>query len=148
MAGHSQFKNIMHKKGRADAARSKLFGKLAREITVAAKLGLPDPAMNPRLPGLWTKAPWKQASGQSASSATPRFRRQAESVPGPSGTTNRVPASPGTRPAAREPPHSDRGDQPGEVPPRPSPTITQYAGAGRNPRARRPRATRSRGGAP
>lgn len=49
MAGHSQFKNIMHKKGRADAARSKLFGKLAREITVAAKLGLPDPAMNPRL---------------------------------------------------------------------------------------------------
>src|SRR6185312_15639579 len=49
MAGHSQFKNIMHKKGRADAARSKLFGKLAREITVSAKLGLPDPAMNPRL---------------------------------------------------------------------------------------------------
>jgi YebC/PmpR family DNA-binding regulatory protein len=49
MAGHSQFKNIMHKKGRADAARAKLFGKLAREITVSAKLGLPDPAMNPRL---------------------------------------------------------------------------------------------------
>jgi YebC/PmpR family DNA-binding regulatory protein len=49
MAGHSQFKNIMHKKGRADAQRSKLFGKLAREITVAAKLGLPDPDMNPRL---------------------------------------------------------------------------------------------------
>ena len=49
MAGHSQFKNIMHKKGKADAQRSKLFGKLAREITVAAKLGLPDPDMNPRL---------------------------------------------------------------------------------------------------
>jgi YebC/PmpR family DNA-binding regulatory protein len=49
MAGHSQFKNIMHRKGRQDAVRSKLFGKLAREITVAAKLGLPDPAMNPRL---------------------------------------------------------------------------------------------------
>jgi YebC/PmpR family DNA-binding regulatory protein len=49
MAGHSQFKNIMHKKGRADKARSKLFSKLAREITVAAKLGLPDPAHNPRL---------------------------------------------------------------------------------------------------
>jgi YebC/PmpR family DNA-binding regulatory protein len=49
MAGHSQFKNIMHKKGRADKARSKLFGKLAREITVAAKLGMPDPAFNPRL---------------------------------------------------------------------------------------------------
>jgi YebC/PmpR family DNA-binding regulatory protein len=49
MAGHSQFKNIMHKKGKVDAHRSKLFGKLAREITVAAKLGLPDPDMNPRL---------------------------------------------------------------------------------------------------
>jgi YebC/PmpR family DNA-binding regulatory protein len=49
MAGHSKFKNIMHKKGRADAARSKLFSRLSREITVAAKTGLPDPAMNPRL---------------------------------------------------------------------------------------------------
>jgi YebC/PmpR family DNA-binding regulatory protein len=49
MAGHSQFKNIMHRKGRQDAVRSKLFGKLAREITVSAKLGMPDPAMNPRL---------------------------------------------------------------------------------------------------
>ena len=49
MAGHSQFKNIMHRKGRVDAVRSKVFSKLAREITVSAKLGLPDPAMNPRL---------------------------------------------------------------------------------------------------
>ncbi|MCB1489658.1 MAG: YebC/PmpR family DNA-binding transcriptional regulator, partial [Bauldia sp.] len=49
MAGHSQFKNIMHKKGAADARRSKVFSKLAREITVAAKLGTPDPGMNPRL---------------------------------------------------------------------------------------------------
>src|SRR5580692_10983716 len=49
MAGHSQFKNIMHRKGRQDAVKSKLFGKLAREITVSAKLGTPDPAMNPRL---------------------------------------------------------------------------------------------------
>ncbi|MER2536989.1 MAG: YebC/PmpR family DNA-binding transcriptional regulator [Rhizobiaceae bacterium] len=49
MAGHSQFKNIMHRKGRQDAVRSKIFSKLAREITVAAKQGLPDPAMNPRL---------------------------------------------------------------------------------------------------
>jgi YebC/PmpR family DNA-binding regulatory protein len=49
MAGHSQFKNIMHRKGRQDAAKSKLFSKLAREVTVAAKLGTPDPAMNPRL---------------------------------------------------------------------------------------------------
>jgi len=49
MAGHSQFKNIMHRKGRQDAARSKIFSKLAREITVAAKQGLPEPDMNPRL---------------------------------------------------------------------------------------------------
>ena len=49
MAGHSQFKNIMHRKGRQDAVRSKMFSKLAREITVAAKTGLPDPTMNPRL---------------------------------------------------------------------------------------------------
>ena len=49
MAGHSKFKNIMHRKGRADAVRSKLFSRLSREITVAAKSGLPDPAMNPRL---------------------------------------------------------------------------------------------------
>ena len=49
MAGHSQYKNIMHRKGRQDAAKSKLFGKLAREITVSAKLGLADPTMNPRL---------------------------------------------------------------------------------------------------
>jgi len=49
MAGHSKFKNIMHRKGRADSVRSKLFSKLSREITVAAKQGLPDPAMNARL---------------------------------------------------------------------------------------------------
>jgi YebC/PmpR family DNA-binding regulatory protein len=49
MAGHSQFKNIMHRKGRQDAVKSRMFGKLAREITVSARLGLPDPAMNPRL---------------------------------------------------------------------------------------------------
>jgi YebC/PmpR family DNA-binding regulatory protein len=49
MAGHSKFKNIMHRKGRADAARSRAFSKLAREITVAAKAGLPDVNMNSRL---------------------------------------------------------------------------------------------------
>ncbi|HEX3699942.1 MAG TPA: YebC/PmpR family DNA-binding transcriptional regulator [Phenylobacterium sp.] len=49
MAGHSKFKNIMHRKGRADSARSKAFSKLSREITVAAKAGLPDPNMNSRL---------------------------------------------------------------------------------------------------
>jgi YebC/PmpR family DNA-binding regulatory protein len=49
MAGHSKFKNIMFRKGRQDKERSKMFSKLAREITVAAKQGLPDPAHNPRL---------------------------------------------------------------------------------------------------
>jgi YebC/PmpR family DNA-binding regulatory protein len=49
MAGHSQFKNIMHRKGRQDALRSKIFSKLSREITVAAKMGLPDINMNARL---------------------------------------------------------------------------------------------------
>lgn len=49
MAGHSHAKNIMHRKGKSDAARSKVFSKLAREITVAAKLGVPDPSMNARL---------------------------------------------------------------------------------------------------
>ena len=49
MAGHSKFKNIMHRKGRADAVRSRLFSRLSREITVASKMGLPDPTMNPRL---------------------------------------------------------------------------------------------------
>lgn len=51
MAGHSKFKNIMHRKGRADAARSKLFSRLSKEITVAVKMGAgtTDPDMNPRL---------------------------------------------------------------------------------------------------
>ena len=49
MAGHSQFKNIMHRKGAQDAKRSKIFTRLIREITVAASTGLPDPEMNPRL---------------------------------------------------------------------------------------------------
>ncbi|MCW9034480.1 MAG: YebC/PmpR family DNA-binding transcriptional regulator [Alphaproteobacteria bacterium] len=49
MAGHSQFKNIMHRKGAQDKKRAKEFSKLGREITVAAKLGAPDPDMNPRL---------------------------------------------------------------------------------------------------
>lgn len=49
MSGHSQFKNIMHRKGAQDKVRAKIFSKLAREITIAAKQGLPDPASNPRL---------------------------------------------------------------------------------------------------
>ena len=49
MAGHSKYKNIMHRKGAQDKKRSAMFSKLSREITVAAKMGLPDPDMNPRL---------------------------------------------------------------------------------------------------
>ena len=49
MAGHSKFKNIMHRKGAQDKKRSSQFSKLSREITVAAKMGMPDPDMNPRL---------------------------------------------------------------------------------------------------
>ena len=49
MAGHSQFKNIMHRKGAQDAKRSKQFAKIIRELTVATRAGLPDPASNPRL---------------------------------------------------------------------------------------------------
>ncbi len=49
MSGHSQFKNIMYRKGAQDKKRAKLFAKLIREITVAAKIGLPDPDANPRL---------------------------------------------------------------------------------------------------
>ena len=49
MAGHSKFKNIMHRKGAQDKKRSAMFSKLSRELTVAAKSGMPDPDMNPRL---------------------------------------------------------------------------------------------------
>ena len=56
MAGHSQFKNIMHRKGAQDAKRARVFAKLIREITVAARQGLPDPAFNPRLRAAMTAA--------------------------------------------------------------------------------------------
>jgi transcriptional/translational regulatory protein YebC/TACO1 len=49
MAGHSKWANIQHRKGRQDAARSKLFSRLSKEITVAARMGDPDPDKNPRL---------------------------------------------------------------------------------------------------
>ena len=61
MAGHSKWANIQHRKGRQDAARSKLFSKLAKEITVAAKMGDPDPDKNPRL-----RLAVKEAKSQSA----------------------------------------------------------------------------------
>ena len=62
MAGHSKFKNIMHRKGRQDAARSKLFSRLSKEITVAVKMGggVTDPDMNPRL-----RLAMQNAKGQS-----------------------------------------------------------------------------------
>ena len=56
MAGHSQFKNIMHRKGAQDAKRGAVFGKIIREITVSAKQGMPDPAFNPRLRAACTAA--------------------------------------------------------------------------------------------
>jgi len=56
MAGHSKFKNIMHRKGAQDKKRSAMFSKLARELTVAAKMGTPDPDMNPRLRAAVTAA--------------------------------------------------------------------------------------------
>jgi YebC/PmpR family DNA-binding regulatory protein len=49
MAGHSQFKNIMHRKGRQDAKRARTFTRLVREVQVAARMGVPDPTSNPRL---------------------------------------------------------------------------------------------------
>ena len=60
MAGHSKWANIQHRKGRQDAARSKLFSKFSKEITVAAKMGDPDPDKNPRL-----RLAIKEAKGQS-----------------------------------------------------------------------------------
>ncbi|MEE8258374.1 MAG: YebC/PmpR family DNA-binding transcriptional regulator [Sphingomonadales bacterium] len=56
MAGHSKFKNIMYRKGAQDKKRSKLFSKLSKEITIAAKLGMPDPDANPRLRAAITAA--------------------------------------------------------------------------------------------
>jgi len=49
MAGHSKWANIQHRKGKQDKLRSKMFSKLSKEITVAAKMGDPDPDKNPRL---------------------------------------------------------------------------------------------------
>ena len=56
MAGHSKFKNIMHRKGAQDARKAKTFNKIARDMTVAVKHGSPDPGMNPRLRAAIIKA--------------------------------------------------------------------------------------------
>jgi transcriptional/translational regulatory protein YebC/TACO1 len=93
MAGHSQFKNIMHRKGRQDAVKSKLFGKLAREITVAAKLGLPDPAMNARLRAAIIAA---RAENMAKDSIDRASRRRRAAMPRPvtkSATRVTVPAA-------------------------------------------------------
>ncbi len=72
MAGHSQFKNIMYRKGAQDAKRAKVFSRLIRELTVAAKSGLPDPDMNPRLRSAIAAAKTTPTSRKSATKATAR----------------------------------------------------------------------------
>ena len=74
MAGHSQFKNIMHRKGRQDKARSKVFSKLAREITVAAKMGMPDPNFNPRLRAAIIAARGLSSAASAANAAIDHIR--------------------------------------------------------------------------
>ncbi len=93
MAGHSQFKNIMHRKGAQDARRGRQFAKLIREITVAARQGLPDPASNPRLRAAMVAARQanmpkdtvdraiKKATGGAAARTTPRSATRATARP-------------------------------------------------------------------
>ena len=83
MAGHSKYKNIMYRKGAQDKKRSALFSKLSREITVAAKMGLPDPDANARLRAAVIAARAQsmpkdniQRSIDKASAATPRITRR------------------------------------------------------------------------
>ena len=95
MAGHSQFKNIMHRKGRQDAQKSKLFGKLAREITVAAKLGQPDPAMNARLRAAIISA--RQENMSKDSSSAPSRRRSAATARTMTRSATRAMAPAGSR---------------------------------------------------
>ena len=83
MAGHSKYKNIMYRKGAQDKKRSALFSKLSREITVAAKMGLPDPDANARLRAAIIAARAQsmpkdniQRSIDKASAATPRITRR------------------------------------------------------------------------
>jgi YebC/PmpR family DNA-binding regulatory protein len=76
VAGHSKFKNIMHRKGAQDKKRSAMFSKLSREITVAAKMGMPDPDMNPRLRPRSTP-PRRSRCPRTISSARSTRRRRA-----------------------------------------------------------------------
>ena len=84
MAGHSKFKNIMYRKGAQDKKRSALFSKLSREITVAAKMGLPDPDANARLRAAiiaaraqsMPKDNIQRVDRQGVGAATPRITRK------------------------------------------------------------------------
>src|ERR1700734_1350409 len=78
MAGHSQFKNIMHRKGAQDARRARQFAKLIREITVSARQGLPDPASNPRLRAA-------MAAARDADMPRDTIERAIKKAPGPGG---------------------------------------------------------------
>ena len=79
MAGHSQFKNIMHRKGAQDAKRSKVFAKLAREITVAAKSGIIDPKQNPRLRNAIVNARHENMPNDKINKAVQKARSSEES---------------------------------------------------------------------
>ncbi len=81
MAGHSAFSNIMHHKGAQDAKRAKIFTKIAREITVAAKLGGPDPSSNPRLRAAI-------ASGRAVDMPNDRIKRAIDLAIGAGNTDN------------------------------------------------------------
>ena len=71
MAGHSQFKNIMYRKGAQDAKRAKVFTKIIRELTVSAKMGSPDPATNPRLrAATCPRTPWNAPSSAAPGART------------------------------------------------------------------------------
>ena len=99
MSSHSQFKNIMHRKGKQDKVRSKVFGKLAREITVAAKLGLPDPAFNPRLRAAILAA---LAEHRPTATTTPHVQKAYDHDANAQTATTAEPTEP--RPAKRPPP--------------------------------------------
>ena len=101
MAGHSQFKNIMHRKGAQDARRGRQFAKLIREITVSARQGLPDPASNPRLRAAMVAARQanmakdtidraiKKATGGAGGRITPRCGTRGTGRPGSRSSSRR-----------------------------------------------------------
>ena len=95
MAGHSQFKNIMYRKGAQDKKRAKVFTKLIRELTTAARTGLPDPAANPRLRAAIAGRPQRQHVRRTPSSARSSAAPAAMTAP----TTRRC-ATRATAPAA------------------------------------------------